>query len=131
MDSNGTATPHDPFAPIAPMNADNPFGFAMTINDIHYLLGGTLNTLEPQTLMTGANNTISFAVYDHADIARFTLYMNLHGQDTDYKDSDTHITYDMGNIRIVDSHDLISNASLHQDQRGRSAKTHSRVCHHV
>ena len=112
MDSNGTATPHDPFAPIAPMNADNPFGFAMTINDIHYLLGGTLNTLEPQTLMTGANNTISFAVYDHADIAHFTLYMNLHGQDTDYQDSDTHITYDMGNIRIVDPHDLISNATV-------------------
>ena len=109
---NGAATPHDPFAPITPMNAGDTSGFAIAINDMHYLLGGSLNTLEPQTLLTGANNTISFAVHDRADIAHFTLYMNLHGQDTDYKDSDTYVTYDMGNIRIVDPHDLISNATV-------------------
>ena len=109
---NGAATPHDPFAPITPMNAGDTSGFAIAINDMHYLLGGSLNTLEPQTLLTGANNTISFAVHDRADIAHFTLYMNLHGQDTDYKDSDTYVTYDMGNIRIVDPHDLISYATV-------------------
>ena len=109
---NGTATPHDPFAPITPMNAGDTLNFAIAINDIRYMLGGSLNTLEPQTLLTGVNNTISFAVHDRADIAHFTLYMNLHGQDTDYKDSDTYVTYDMGSIRIVDPHDLISNATV-------------------
>ena len=124
MDSNGTKTPHDPFAPIAPMNAGNPFGFAMAINDMHYLLGGILNTLEPQTLLTGVDNTISFAVYDRADIAHFTLYMNLHGQDSDYQDSDTYITYDMGNIRIVDPHDLISNATVSIKTSGADSLRH-------
>ena len=124
MDSNGTKTPHDPFAPIAPMNTDDPFHFAMAINGMHYLLGGTLNTLEPQTLLTGIDNTISFAVYDRADIAHFTLYMNLHGQDTDYQDSDTYITYDMGNIRIVDPHDLISNATVSIKTSGADSLRH-------
>ena len=108
---NGTATPHDPFAPIAPMNAGDASDFTIAINGMRYLLGGSLNTLEPQTLLTGVNNAISVAVHDRADIAHFTLYMNLHGQDTDYKDSDTYVTYDMGNIRIADPHDLISNAT--------------------
>ena len=124
MDSNGTKTPHDPFAPIAPMNTDDPFHFSMAINDMHYLLGGTLNTLEPQTLLTGIDNTISFAVYDRADIAHFTLYMNLHGQDTNYQDSDTYITYDMGNIRIVDPHDLISNATVSIKTSGADSLRH-------
>ena len=124
MDSNGTKTPHDPFAPIAPMNTDDPFHFAVAINGMHYLLGGTLNTLEPQTLLTGIDNTISFAVYDRADIAHFTLYMNLHGQDTDYQDSDTYITYDMGNIRIVDPHDLISNATVSIKTSGADSLRH-------
>ncbi len=109
---NGTVTPHDPFAPITPMNAGDASDFTIAINDMRYMLGGSLNTLEPQTLLTGVNNAISFAVHDRADIAHFTLYMNLHGQDTDYKDSDTYVTYDMGNIRIVDPHDLISNATV-------------------
>ncbi len=113
MDSfNGTTNPHDPYAPMTPMNSDDQFNFAIAINDSHYLLGGTLNTLEPQTLLTGVPNTIIFAVHDHADIAHFTLYMNLHGQDTDYRDSDTYVTYDMGNIRIVDPHDLIADAAV-------------------
>ena len=50
---NSTIKPHDPLAPIAPMNADDEFDFVMTINDSRYLLGGSLNTLEPQTLLTG------------------------------------------------------------------------------
>ncbi len=108
---NGTATPHDPFAPITPMNAGDASDFTIAINGMHYMLGGSLNTLEPQTLLAGVNNAISVAVHDRADIAHFTLYMNLHGQDTDYKDSDTYVTYDMGNIRIADPHDLISNAT--------------------
>ena len=121
---NGTATPHDPFAPITPMNAGDTSGFAIAINDMRYLLGGSLNTLEPQTLLTGVNNTISFAVHDRADIAHFTLYMNLHGQDTDYKDSDTYVTYDMGNIRIVDPHDLISNATVSIKTSGADSLRH-------
>ena len=112
MDYNGTKTPHDPYAPITPLSAGDSSGFALAINDMHYLLGGTLNTLEPQTILTDTPNTISFVVHDRADIAHFTLYMNLHGQDTDYRDSDTYVTYDMGNIRIVDPHDLISDATV-------------------
>ena len=121
---NGTATPHDPFAPITPMNAGDASDFTIAINDMRYLLGGSLNTLEPQTLLTGVNNAISFAVHDHADIAHFTLYMNLHGQDTDYKDSDTYVTYDMGNIRIADPHDLISNATVSIKTSGADSLRH-------
>ena len=112
MDSSNITNPHDPLAPITPMNAGDSSNFAIAINDSHYLLGGSLNTLEPQTLLTGVPNTISFAVYDHAEIAHFTLYMNLHGQNTEYRDSDTYVTYDMGNIRIVDPHDLIADATV-------------------
>ena len=113
MDSNGTAMPHDPHSPIAPlMNTGDSSGFAMAINDMYYLLGGSLNTLEPTTLLTGTPNTISFVVYDRADVAHFTLHMNLHGQDSDYRNSDTYVTYDMGNIRTVDPHDIISDAAV-------------------
>ena len=113
MDSNGTAMPHDPHSPIAPlMNAGDSSGFAMAINDMYYLLGGSLNTLEPTTLLTGTPNTIIFVVYDRADVAHFTLHMNLHGQDSDYRNSDTYVTYDMGNIRTVDPHDIISDAAV-------------------
>ena len=112
MDSSNITNPHDPLAPITPMNAGDSSNFAIAINDSHYLLGGSLNTLEPQTLLTGVPNAISFAVYDHAEIAHFTLYMNLHGQNTEYRDSDTYVTYDMGNIRIADPHDLIADATV-------------------
>ena len=124
MDYTGTKAPHDPYTPIAPMNTDDPFHFSMAINGMHYLLGGILNTLEPQTLLTGIDNTISFAVYDRAAIAHFTLYMNLHGQDTDYQDSDTYITYDMGNTRTVDPHDLISNATVSIKTSGADSLRH-------
>ncbi len=124
MDYDGTKAPHDPYAPITPLNAGGSSGFALAINDMHYLLGGILNTLEPQTLLTGVDNTISFAVYDRADIAHFTLYMNLHGQDTDYQDSDTYITYDMGSIRIVDPHDLISDATVSIKTSGADSLRH-------
>ena len=124
MDYTGTKAPHDPYAPITPLNAGDSSGFALAINDMHYLLGGILNTLEPQTLLTGVDNTISFAVYDRADIAHFTLYMNLHGQDTDYQDSDTYITYDMGSIRIVDPHDLISDATVSIKTSGADSLRH-------
>ena len=124
MDYNGTKAPHDPYTPITPLNAGGSSGFALAINDMHYLLGGILNTLEPQTLLTGVDNTISFAVYDRADIAHFTLYMNLHGQDTDYQDSDTYITYDMGSIRIVDPHDLISDATVSIKTSGADSLRH-------
>ena len=69
----------------------------------------------PASIETGELDTVVmtiFAVHDHADIAHFTLYMNLHGQDTDYRDSDTYVTYDMGSIRIVDPHDLIADAAV-------------------
>ena len=124
MDYNGTKAPHDPYTPIAPLNAGGSSGFALAINDMHYLLGGILSTLEPQTLLTGVDNTISFAVYDRADIVHFTLYMNLHGQDTDYQDSDTYVTYDMGNIRIVDPHDLISDATVSIKTSGADSLRH-------
>ena len=124
MDYNGTKAPHDPYTPITPLNTGGSSGFALAINDMHYLLGGILNTLEPQTLLTGVDNTISFAVYDRADIAHFTLYMNLHGQDTDYQDSDTYITYDMGSIRIIDPHDLISDATVSIKTNGADSLRH-------
>ena len=124
MDYNSTKAPHDPYTPITPLNAGGSSGFALAINDMHYLLGGILNTLEPQTLLTGVDNTISFAVYDRADIAHFTLYMNLHGQDTDYQDSDTYITYDMGSIRIVDPHDLIADATVSIKTSGADSLRH-------
>ena len=63
-------------------------------------------------------------MYDRADIAHFTLYMNLHGQDTDYQDSDTYITYDMGSIRIVDPHDLISDATVSIKTSGADSLRH-------
>ncbi len=107
-----TATSHDPDAPIPPMPADDSLDFPLEINGYGYLLGGIKNTLEPQTIHPGHNVTISFTVYDRVQIVHFTLYMNLHGENDQYSDSDTYVRYDAGTIQIVDPHGLIESATV-------------------
>ena len=97
---------------MIPMNVGDQFSFVKNINDIRYLPGSNLTTLESPTLLTGVNNTISFAVYDRADIEHFALYLNMQGQNTYYQESDTYIIYNKGTIRIADPHDLISDVAV-------------------
>ena len=109
---DAAATPHDPDAPIPPILADGTFDFPLEINGYGYLLGGIKNTLEPQTIHVGDEATVAFAVYDRVPIVHFTLYMNLHGADDQYSDSDTHVRYDAGNVQVVDPHGLIESAAV-------------------
>ena len=119
--ASGGSGKHDPDSPIPPMTAGGTFGFPLEINGYGYLLGGAKNTLEPQTILAGHNVTISFTVYDRVPIVHFTLYMNLHGPDDQYSDSDTHVRYDAGTIQIVDPRGLIGVSRSHDpDRRGQA-----------
>ena len=46
------------------------------------------------------------------------LYLNLHGPDDEYYDSDTYITYNRGSVTVTDPHDLIESATATIDADG-------------
>ena len=64
---------------------------------------------------SGQKVEITFTVYIMNDIAYFALYLNLQGDDVDYSNSDTHVTYqndgtttpvDMGEMDVTMHVDL-------------------------
>ena len=100
------------------MDADSTLDFPMSINGYGYLLTGTGNTLESQTVHVGYATRISFAVYGNMTIADFTVYLNLHGPDDLYSNSDTYVTYNRGSVTVTDPHDLIEDATVTIDADG-------------
>ena len=56
---------------------------------------------------------ITFTVYTQKDLAHFTLYLNLQGENTNYANSDTYITYrDDGTTGVTDPHGYIGSATV-------------------
>ena len=76
-----------------------------------YDVGSGTVTIKPHDITTGQATDIIFTAYSTADIIHFTIYLNLHGNDIGYSDSDTYISYDQGTVQIHDPHGFISDAS--------------------
>ena len=99
----------DPDEPISPVNATDP---PLAINGSAYMLGGSRNTLEPQTIRPGEPVSITFTVYSRTDIDHFTVYMNLQGADPKLSDSDTYIRFNRGTVSTVDPNGFIAGANV-------------------
>ena len=83
----------------------------ITIDGQSYRVGsGTV--IKPHDVMTGQATDIAFTAYSVSDIIHFTVYLNLHGNDITYSNSDTYISYDHGTVQIHDPHGFISDASI-------------------
>ena len=92
-----------------PLTIDN----SIIIDGQSYDLGsGTTTTTNPYNITTGQAIDLVFTAYSPSDIVRFTIYLNLHGDDIKHSDSDTYIRYDHGVVQIVDPHGFISDASI-------------------
>ena len=66
------------------------------------------------TAIGGGPTIITFTVYTQQDLAHFTLYLNLQGENTNYANSDTYVTYenDDGTTSVTDSHGYIADATI-------------------
>ena len=108
------AASHDASDPLEPIAPDGTFDFPLVINGYGYLLDDATNTLVPQTVTAGDDDhtIITFTVYTQKDLAHFTLYLNLQGENTNYANSDTYITYrDDGTTGVTDPHGYIGNSA--------------------
>ena len=106
---------HDASEPLEPITPDGTFDFPLVINGYGYLLDDTTNTLVPQIVTVGDGPTIiTLTVYTQKDLAYFTLYLNLQGENTNYVNSDTYITYknDDGTTDVTDPHGYIGSATV-------------------
>ena len=123
------AASHDASEPLEPITPDDTFDLPLVIDGYGYLLDDTTNTLVPQTVRAGDNSTthITFTVYTQKDLAHFILYLNLQGENTDYADSDTYITYEGdGTTVVTDPHGYIAGATItvtHEDDQVPEKKT--------
>ena len=91
-----------------PLTTDN----SIVIDGQSYDLGSGTATINPYGITTGQAIDLVFTAYSPSDIVRFTVYLNLHGDDIEHSDSDTYIRYDHGVVQIVDPHGFISDASI-------------------
>ena len=112
-------------APVAPIRTDNTFDFPLEVNGQGYALRHHSSTLVPQNLLTGQHTSIAVTLYDRYEISRFAVYLNLQDSQTSYLESDTHVAYDGGTIRVADPGNLMSDVSLSilQDPYNPSKKT--------
>ena len=85
---------------------------SIIIDGQSYDLGSGTTLINPFNVTTGQATDIVFTAYSPSDIVRFTIYLNLHGDDIEHSDSDTYIRYDHGAVQIVDPHGFISDASI-------------------
>ena len=117
------AASRDASDPLEPVISDGTFDFPLVINGHGYLLDDVTNTLVPQTVTVGDDDPtiITFTVYTQKDLAHFTLYLNLQGENTNYANSDTYITYkDDGTTSVTDPHGYIGSATVtvtHEDDQ--------------
>ena len=112
---------HDDSDPLEPLTPDGTFDFPLVINGYGYLLDDVTNTLVPQTVTAGDDSTVhvTFTVYTQKDLAHFTLYLNLQGENINYANSDTYITYknDDGTTGVTDPHGYIGSATITVTQK--------------
>ena len=99
--------------PLEPILHNSAFDFPLAINDYYYLLDSTTNTLTPRVVTAGQPSEIEFTVYTDEDLAHFTLYLNMQGDDVNYSDSDTYITYtNDGTVTVTDPNGYIADATI-------------------
>ena len=99
--------------PLEPILRNSAFDFPLAINGYHYLLDSTTNTLTPQVVTAGQPTEIEFTVYTDEDLAHFTLYLNMQGDDVNYSGSDTYVTYtDDGTVTVTDPNGYIADATI-------------------
>ena len=104
---------HDDSDPLKPISHNRMFDLPLAINGYYYLLDDTTNTLIPQTVTAGQSTEIVFTVYTKTDLAHFTLYLNMQGNDVNYAYSDTSITYKNDDpISVTDKHGYIADATI-------------------
>ena len=104
---------HDESDPLKPILHNGMFDFPLAINGYYYLLDDTTNTLIPQTVTAGQSTEIAFTVYTKTDLAHFILHLNMQGNDVNYADSDTYITYTSdGTVSVTDPHGYIADATI-------------------
>ena len=104
---------HDASDPLEPILHDDTFDCPLTINEYCYLLDDLTNTLTPQTVTADQSTEIAFTVYTKKDLTHFTLYLNMRGDDVNYADSDTYITYTGdGTVDVTDPHGYIVDATV-------------------
>ena len=92
----------------APMGIDD----NMTIDGQRYGTGNRTDTIRPHDVTTGKTTDIEFTAYSTEKIIHFTMYLNLHKDDTRHSDSDTYISYDNGAVKTHDPHNFVSDASI-------------------
>ena len=92
----------------APMGIDD----NMTIDGQRYGIGSRTDTIRPHDVTTGKTTDIEFTAYSTEKIIHFTIYLNLHKDDTRHSDSDTYISYDNGAVKTRDPHNFVSDASI-------------------
>ena len=92
----------------APMGIDD----NMTIDGQRYGIGSRTDTIRPHDVTTGKTTDIEFTAYSTEKIIHFTMYLNLHKDDTRHSDSDTYISYDNGAVKTRDPHNFVSDASI-------------------
>ena len=78
----------------------------------HDIGGSGAMTIKQNEVVTGEPVEITFTAHSADDVIHLTVYLNLHGADTGYADSDTYIRYDHGTVQIHDPHNFISDASI-------------------
>ena len=112
-------------APVTPIPTDNTFDFPLEVNGHGYALRHHSSTLVPQNLVIGQPTSIAVTLYDRYEIPRFAVHLNLQDSQTSYLESDTHVAYDGGTIRVADPGNLMSDVSLSilQDPYNPSRKT--------
>ena len=92
----------------APMGIDD----NMTIDGQRYGIGSRTDTIRPHDVTTGKTTDIEFTAYSTEKIIHFTMYLNLHKDDTRHSDSDTYISYDNGAVKTRDPHNFVSDALI-------------------
>ena len=107
-DAGGAGAAESRSRSSAPMGLDDD----MTIDGQRYSIGSRTDTIRPHDVTTGKITDIEFTAYSTEKIIHFTMYLNLHKDDTRHSDSDTYISYDNGAVKTHDPHNFVSDASI-------------------
>ena len=88
------------------------FDFPLIMEGQGYLLDGLLNTLVPHAVVAGQQVTIAVTMHDPVPVTYFAIYLHLPGDHISHLQSDAQVIWDSGEVRIIDPHGLIYNATM-------------------
>ena len=101
-----------PEGPLQPVPADGTQAFPLTIDGNGYALHSDTITVIPTSVTAGMPVTITATVYDPLPLLYFGIYLHLPGEMISHLDSDAHVAYDSGTIRVTDPGGLLSDLSM-------------------